>query len=379
MPSQFDEEAGGRNTSPYDPNFQQLIVDDGVFPPNYRHPDGRWPSKPQNWDEICQRLSRPRASLSLSEFSEEDIRDYTYAADNIAGESLISALAIPIIEGKFTDAKCFSGVRRFTNLSPLTRSKLVPGSPDLYHGARPEQLDRRVRDELDRSIVPSKQRGLPVVPNFFAELKGSLGNPGVGILQACYDGALGARGMFLLQSYRQGDAEFDNNAYTITATYVHPYLSLYTTHLSQPTASQPYPQYHMNILRSWCISTSIDEFRTALTWYRNARDWAKEQGDEAIRIANERAVQSYGAQRCFNRGYRSQAGRLTQRRSEKLAQRHQRQPDTGGDDEDEDDPMAYGDDRDDDDGDSDGADSDGPNGVDNGPFRFPGGFKCIVL
>src|SRR5271156_6090562 len=37
------------------------------------------------------------------------------------------------------------------------------------------------------------------------------------------------------------------------------------------------------------MTGNIETFRQGATAYRNARDWAKEQRDEAIRRANERA------------------------------------------------------------------------------------------
>jgi len=48
---------------------------------------------------------------------------------------------IPVIEGKIRDAKCISGGIPFTNLNHLMDGTLVPGNPDRYYGARPEQLD----------------------------------------------------------------------------------------------------------------------------------------------------------------------------------------------------------------------------------------------
>lgn len=53
-----------------------------------------------------------------------------------------------------------------TNLDHLTDGTLAPGNHDIYYGARPEQLDRRVRDDLSGLIIPSTQHDLPVVPNF---------------------------------------------------------------------------------------------------------------------------------------------------------------------------------------------------------------------
>jgi hypothetical protein len=45
----------------------------------------------------------------------------------------------------------------------------------------------------------------------------------------------------------------------------------------------------MHQLRYFAIVGTAETFRQGVTYYRNARDWAKEQRDEAIRPANERA------------------------------------------------------------------------------------------
>lgn len=89
----------------------------------------------------------------------------------------------------------------FTNLDHLTDGTLVPENPDLYYGARPEQLDREVRRELDVHVIPSTQQDLPIALNFFLEVKGPDGSLSVPSRQACYDGDLVARGIHSLQSY----------------------------------------------------------------------------------------------------------------------------------------------------------------------------------
>jgi hypothetical protein len=38
------------------------------------------------------------------------------------------------------------------------------------------------------------------------------------------------------------------------------------------------------------MTSDLDTFRQGATWYRNGRDWPKEQRDNAIRRANERAT-----------------------------------------------------------------------------------------
>lgn len=161
-------------------------------------------------------------------------------------------------------------------------------TPDLYYGARREQLNRQVRDELSDQIIPSTQHDLPIVPNFFLALKGPDGSIAVAGRQASYDGALGARAMHSLQSYGQDESVYDNNAYTITPIYHGGHLKIYTSHPAQPNGSGSRPEYYMTQLRSFAMTNTADTFRQGATAFRNARDWTKEQRDKAIDQANKR-------------------------------------------------------------------------------------------
>jgi hypothetical protein len=173
-------------------NFQQNLIDGGVYPAAYRYPNGRAPARPGNWGDINRRLSQRRPSLSPPRFTEEAFQKFVQADADALKEKQVTTTVIPIIEGNIEDTKCVSGGIPFTNLDPLTDGTLVPGNPDIYYGARPEQLDRRVRDELSGHIIPSTQDDLPIVPNFFLAVKGPDGSAAVAKRQAIYDGALSA-------------------------------------------------------------------------------------------------------------------------------------------------------------------------------------------
>lgn len=107
--------------------------------------------------------------------------------------------------------------------------------------------------------------------------------------QACYDGALGARGMQSLQVYAQDEPTYNNNASTITSIYHHGQLQMYTSHVAQPKNPGGRPEYHMTQINTWGMTGNADTFRQGARAYRNARDWAKQQRDEVIERANERA------------------------------------------------------------------------------------------
>ena len=156
----------------------------------------------------------------------------------------------------------------------------------MYYGARPEQLDRQVRDELSGQIIPSTQYDLPITPNFFLAAKGPDGSLAVAGRQACYDGALGARGIQQLQSYGEGKQVFDKNAYTITSTYHGGQLKIYTSHPKEPSDPGARPEYFMTQLRSFAMTDTTETFRQGATAFRNARDWTKEKRNEFVKSAN---------------------------------------------------------------------------------------------
>jgi len=281
-----------KSTGPYDRAFQQHLIDGGVYPDEYEYPDGRVPTKPDNWEDINRRLSQPRPSLSPSQFSDGEYRRFKRADAHAFKEKQVTESVIPVIEGKTRDAKCISGGIPFTNLDHLTDGTLVPGNPDRYYGARPEQLDRRVRTHLSGHIIPSTQHDLPILPNYFLEAKGPDGSAAVAKRQASYDGALGARGIQSLKSYGQDEPLYDNHANTITAIYHDGTLKMYTSHPSQPTSRGGQPEYYMTQINGWSMTGNRETFRQGATAYRNGIDWAKEQRDQAIKRANERANDS---------------------------------------------------------------------------------------
>jgi hypothetical protein len=142
---------------------------------------------------------------------------------------------ISIIEGSSGEAKYVCGKIQFGNLQSLIgpTCTLTPGNPDLYDGARPEQLDRRIRDKLKSMIIPSTQDNLPIAPNFFLHAKGPDGTESVAAKQSVYDGALGERGQYQLRSYGTNELRIDNNAHTITSVYHYSTLSMYTVYTAR--------------------------------------------------------------------------------------------------------------------------------------------------
>ncbi|KAM5489075.1 hypothetical protein MaudMau93_003800 [Microsporum audouinii] len=255
-------------TAAYNRNFEQKLVDYDIYLDGYDHSDGQPPATPNNMDEIIQRLAQPRRSLSPPNFPESKFREF-----------------------KQKDARTSKarGDYLFGNLAPLTDGTLAIAKPGHFFGSLPKYLEPEIRDELSEYIIPSTQANLPMLPNFFLEAKGPDTSLAVAIRQACYHGSLGARGIYKLQTYRQKEPTYDNNAYTIISIYYGGALKLCTIHPTAPWPnSKGRPEYIMTSLRSFAMADSLDSFRQGATAYRNARDWAKEQRDGFIRAANER-------------------------------------------------------------------------------------------
>jgi hypothetical protein len=179
---------------------------------------------------------------------------------------------------------------QFTRLDSMTGGVTIDPKPDFYDGARLEDIDKSVREELGPYIIPTGHRTAPVAPNFFMEAKAPHGAADVAKRQALQNGAYGARAMHSLQSYSAGKPVYDGNAYTVTTTY-HAgtgTLQMYTTH---PTQGEDCisPEYHMTQVSGWALTGNINTFREGVTAFRNARDWAQEQRDAFITAANKRA------------------------------------------------------------------------------------------
>jgi hypothetical protein len=118
----------------------------------------------------------------------------------------------------------------FTRLESITNETTVVPKPDFYDGARLGDIDKRVREDLGPISYPRNIQP-PGGTQLFLEAK-ALEGCRCAKRQACLDGALGARAMQTLQSYGAGKPVYDNNAYTLSATYHAGNLNMYATHVT---------------------------------------------------------------------------------------------------------------------------------------------------
>lgn len=274
-----------KRSSAYDLGFEQHLVDYGVYP------DGDEDMEPLNMDAITDRLGESRPSLSPSHFTRAEFTRFKQANRDASREGSVISKVLPLLMGNDEDIYSEQDVL-FNNLRPITDGSIVKAKPDKYDGARASEINKDVRAELDNFIMPSTDRNVPVLPNFFVEAKGPSGSGAVGKRQACYDGALGARAMHEMQAYATGDRVLDNKAYTITSTFQGGSgggsLTLYSIHPTASTAPDRTTDYRLTQLDGWHMTGNMETFRKGVGAIRNARDWAKEQRETLIVAANEK-------------------------------------------------------------------------------------------
>lgn len=277
-----------RKSSAYDPEFEQHLIDHGIYPEGYG--GVRNLQEPHNWEEINARLALPRASLSPSRFTREAFLDFKEKNQEALTEATVMSTVFPIIAGSANIPH--SENLRFGNLKDLTDGSITKAQPDFYDGARPEDLNRQIREELGPYIVPSTNTAAPCLPNFFMEAKGPNGGTPTCKNQALYDGAVGARGIHELRSYVDPETAYDNNAYTITSTYHGGSgdLTIYTTHPTPSNDPQNPVEYRMTQLNGWKMTGNPEAFRQGASALRHARDLAKEKREELIAAANGKAL-----------------------------------------------------------------------------------------
>ncbi|KAI9842468.1 MAG: hypothetical protein M1837_007137 [Sclerophora amabilis] len=276
--------------SAYDRNFEDHLEQFGIYTRLSAHRHHF--VFPNNLDDLTAALARPRPSLSASDLSAETYFQYVELERRALTEATAMTTAFSIILGDI-EADCAHNIL-FGNLEPLTDGSLANPKPDRYDGCSPATLALPIREELGTFIIPSTNSTAPCVPNFFLEGKGPSSVTAIGMRQACYDGALGARAIHKLRMYANPQAGYDNNAYTISCTYNAGMgsLKIYAVHTA-PSSNPTVPcEYHFNQIAGFDMTGSLAQFRAGATALRNARDWAKERREEFIQAANNRALNS---------------------------------------------------------------------------------------
>ena len=260
------------------------MIDGRIFPHDRN-------SKPANIDTIRDHLQTHRASLSPSRFNDTKFENFVDLNERALGEAQTIANVFTIIEG-IGRYKYYSGEpnHSFNHLEPLAKHLPRP-QPDTYDGARPEQIDRRVRQDLRQHIVPCNDSSRPTAPNFFIKGKSRSARPNMAKLQASHGEAVGARAIHSLENYGQHKAEYDGNIKSYSNTY-HPTtstLKLYGHHTTAPQAPRNPLQYYMTQISGYDMTHNAERFREGATAFRSLRDTAESTREFTIEEANRAA------------------------------------------------------------------------------------------
>jgi len=179
-------------------------------------------------------------------------------------------------------------------LVSITNGITANMKPDFYDGARPDDIDAAVSNDLNSLIIPSSTNTVRrlVAPSFFLEAKAPWGGADIVKRQAGLDGVLGTRAIYALQNYGTEEPAFDGNIYTYSSTYIDGQLKLYTYYVTLPTAPGGRPKYYMSQIKAFALTSDRDTFVQGATAFRNARDLAQGYHNSFIQTANARARNS---------------------------------------------------------------------------------------
>ena len=273
-----DEVDKPKRSSAYTPNFAQKLIDNGVSKANLCN-------RAANHQEWIEALAQPRPSLSPSRMSDGHYDRFVGAMYDTKNEDEVMGRVFNRVVGETRYPSCQNA--RLGNLDPIAKNIVVP-QPDWFEGEVPGPGNRQLRKKLDKSIVPSSHTDYPFLPNFFAEAKGPEGRPFVAQLQACHDGALGARATHRVENFGRQKEDFDNKARTASAIYLDGRLQLFSHHLSRPKGPGLHSQTHMTPLRSFALEDSPSSFRQGVGAFRNAEDFAAKLRKDSIKDAHRR-------------------------------------------------------------------------------------------
>jgi hypothetical protein len=279
--------ATSRRSCAADTNFQHLLIENHIFPDGYNYYNNLPATKPANFDAIQERLAESRSSLSPSRRDPSEFEKYQRANATALTEADIMGNVIPLISGTAHNISSKQNLL-FTDLALVTGGSTVQLKPDIYDGAPRAQVDVGVQKDLDRVITPSKHIQAPIAPNYFLEAKSSLKLPEEAKRQITHDLAAGARGMSSLQNYKEETPQYDDNAYTIGATYHGAGLmQLYTGHVQPGSAGQT--ETYVTQVKAFAMTSDADSYYRGVSAFRNSRELAQEFRDNLIQSANSKA------------------------------------------------------------------------------------------
>ncbi|CAG9994430.1 unnamed protein product [Clonostachys byssicola] len=245
------------------PDFLRKCIRYRIYPRTHTTPKRDFTPEPKNIDLIFEILKRKPDDDSVGDAEYKNFKKVT--AQAISELAVIKNVA-PLLMGSSEINNMWN--IPFLNLDTMTEGELSAPQPDMCDGVLPERVEDMVRDELDTVIAPSGDAEALLATNFFFQVKGPKGKFGIVQKQVTLDGAYGARMMHALQNFGKETPEFDDNAYTFSATYIEGMLSLYAHHVAAPTIhTKNHPGYHITLLRGfqlldkWAFADGVYAFR----------------------------------------------------------------------------------------------------------------------
>lgn len=233
-------------------------------------PDGTSSPKPKNIAKILKALE----TLTLSPSLTQKAHNGFLAKWKNASRWVIKQHVTPLITGDDADI-LNSGNYSFTNLASITGGITANPMPDLFDGAHLDDVNEKVRKDLNKIIIPSEDAEVPIAPNFFLEARSTKEPPKVAEWQSMLNGAHGAHIIHALQNYGTGQKPvYDGNAYTFTAVLYYNFLKLYAHHLTAPTKPGQPPGCHATLLKYYPIE-SVENYSAGRRALRSLRERAK--------------------------------------------------------------------------------------------------------
>lgn len=150
--------------------------------------------KPDNLKEIRQLLSRRRPSLDANRFTEVDFDMFHMRMIEGMSKGDVTQKLIPLLEGNSHTVIANSRGNLFTNMRSMTDGLTPMPLPDFWDGVPATAVETPVKDALGNYIIPTESGDrVPIVPNFFLEVKRAGSSVAVVDRQALNDGVYGAR------------------------------------------------------------------------------------------------------------------------------------------------------------------------------------------
>ncbi len=236
---------------------------------------------PKNKADIISKLDSKRPEPEESLLTAEKFKRFQERNKIALQDATVMSSVLPIITG---DADITTANNLLLgDLEPLTDGSLSKPVASCCDGLLPSQINPQIREDLGHYIMPSANSITPCLPNFFME--GVSKDHWVAKRQGFYCGALGARGIWKMRSYIDLATAFDDNAYTVVATYHRGgSLQLFAIHLARFGSDEI--ACYMTLLRTFPMIDNLESFRIGVRGLRNARDWAKEQRQTLADAAN---------------------------------------------------------------------------------------------